>query len=392
MESLLTFINNAVNNEEFRSYVQNRMTSFELKPDGENRSRLGQFFMPLLFKENEYSENGYRLEQSVGYDDEPDSPLVADHGLRTSKFMVRLGSQSKAYFLTPQDVDTLMGLERNGELDSVMDVVAQHVDMAAESLKDVIERQSWEAMLKAQVEIRFRNQAPFTLNYPNPAGHRVSVGGGTSAAPAGWNDPNYDIAQDLNTALRRMGDVTHIVCSHRIANLIQSNNTVRAQMGMLTFNPSLNAFGVTQNPLLSMDDVNRYMTRNRLPSIIVYDDHYRVAKEGTAGNASQRYRFLDENSLIMFNNDVTNSEIIGTRDLTLAEQQANMGSGIGYVGNGRVVQKDFLGQSFGVFPTDTQTVKGTGLRIDATQRTLPVMWDTEATPKISVFEVPETSG
>lgn len=126
----------------------------------------------------------------------------------------------------------------------------------------------WQAIVNASVTQHGSNAFVNTLTYPNPTGHRVTVGGT-------WSNNSYNPLTDMiamvNFLKAKGYIVTRAVTGTDVVTILKNNQLLRQMGGMISI-ASGSVVGLPQ----MLDDVKlaALLQNNGIPPLEVYDDIY----------------------------------------------------------------------------------------------------------------------
>jgi hypothetical protein len=337
---------------------------------------LGASILPEVTKdENAYSEDQIRYRTLPALDGTRYSPTQLNgSGYLVGSFKVEFGDTDVASQLTAQDHDGLIKLLSRG---SDVQAIAQAIQWADKTLlrphliKNEIQR--WQAILDCQVIRRGSNGMEETVNYLNPAGHRVNAktGSGTVASPTGWYGNNYDpFEQDIFPMAQFLSSkgytVNRIICPRALAYVLARNPKVVQRTSRVTIAAG-GQLSATMGQV-TLEELSRIAMQDSLPPIEIYDRVYRTAS-GTVP-------FIPHNKFVMLCTTGRDQSIDIGDGQTIQLQDT-----LGYYGIGRPAGAAVPGR---VVTTEIATRKPIGLFGEAYQTGLPVITEPEAIAVITV--------
>jgi hypothetical protein len=230
-----------------------------------------------------------------------------------------------------------------------------------------------------------------------PAGHRVTIPGGTAANPTGWfeNDGSYDPYNDFLAAKRFLAakgyTVSRVISNFSAAHAFMGNSRVRDRLGGTTVIGEAGSFQRVAGSV-SMETVNRELQAMMLPNWEIYDRtfNYRNPNSNNA-NGIDVGRFLDRTVggvkthpvvLICASGREENMIDFGDRS-TLPNGGITLDNTLGYYGIGTVHGQAAPGRHF--YENVTEKHPG-GLYAEAIQEGLPVITEPEAIYVMNVQE------
>lgn len=249
-------------------------------------------YLPVVQREtNEIYEEIVRIGTFIADDGAPLSPPQMKQTAQGIGFRVRLGHIDISAQMDAQDLRTLgrlinQGRDRSLAVEFVTEWLIRVIRLAIE-LK--AEKQRAEALCDAVVTVTPMDAPPYTINLPNPPGHRITVPSGTTAAPTGFYSPTFDPIQNTLVPLRILlqnkgAEPIAIITSSRIAGVLQTNpNVARYGAGLIALPTATGDLTFENRPLSANDAVlNGILQANGLPPIIRYDRFYPLQGGGQA--------------------------------------------------------------------------------------------------------------
>lgn len=268
----------------FRSISANPFAQF-----GTNvRRYVGAEILPeRLVTENTYREDLVRYRTVIAGDAGRFSPAQKKGGVDLAgQFLVELGTQDILIEVTGKEYDQIVQMSLRGNDVDVASFIAQLVDLKVNrALIEKTEVQRFQALVDAQVVRTGQNGYAETIDYTNPASHRVSAGGS-------WASDAYDPMDDIiaqHELLASKGyQTSKILTSTKVVSTLAKNAKVSARTGTLqVVGGSLVAAG----GFATMNSINQMLQSNGLPVIETYDATYRT-EDGTMN------RFLDDDVML----------------------------------------------------------------------------------------------
>lgn len=285
-------------------------------------------------------------------------------------FRVTLGEIDTASQLTGNDLDVLIRVADRDAAAAVRRLRTWMINMFPVSLAEKAEIQRWQAFIDAAVPIKGMDGNDETINMPNPAGHRRTIPGGTTAAPAGWFSPTYDPIDDFVAVKKAAADkgytIRRIIGDTDITTAIAMNNIMRQRVsGTLRIDSgTLVSLG---GGILSLAQVNGYMSSNYgLPAIEEYDVTY-----NSLGSTGQAF-FKKRGALCFFCTTGRDAEFISGED---AVDYEIIPDTLGYYAIGTAVGQLTPGK---VFTNSVKTMKPIGIYGQGFQTSFPVVTEPEA--------------
>lgn len=267
-----------------------------------------QTLLPEVVKsKNQYSEGAIEYISGLAAAGSSYAPTeINKGGSRVGMFNVNFGFTNQKdvldvatyeaihdILMLSDDSANMNNLEQAGE--SVLDWTANHITKPQMDLNELYRSQ---AIVDAKVERRGANGYAEDVIYPNGVGQRVSIPGGTVAAPGGWykNDASYDPLQDflaIQSSARKMGlEIIRVISDFDAKAVFMRSPAVKAQFFGIAMNAgsggSVNVSNLPQ--VIDEDAVDALLRRYRLPAWELYDKTYNFLD---SNNILQSRRFLD---------------------------------------------------------------------------------------------------
>ena len=269
---LRTFIEGLIDDGEFEAIAGNELAQFGT----DTRPYLGPTLLPeRQVASNMYRENDIRYRTVIANDGTRYSPAQKKQGGEIAgSFIVELGNSDIAREFTADMYDTLLDLlDVNAEMEAAARILGWSDDTLNEALIQHNEKQRFQALVNAQVIRIGDNGFRETVQYPDPAGHRVAAGGD-------WTSDAYDPWLDIigrMTFLRDKGyEVNRIITTNRVKQTLAANPNTARRVGQQ--NIVIDGGSVTSQLLenVSMDDVDRVASQNfdNVDTIETYDRRY----------------------------------------------------------------------------------------------------------------------
>jgi hypothetical protein len=332
---------------------------------------LGASFLPeQTVNANFYEESAIRLMTTIANDGARYAPVQQkDVGEMWARWDVKLADSDIGANFTSRDYDGLLEMLKalndgvtpasNPQMAAAANVLMNWVDVRiTRALTDLNEKQRWDAIVGAQVIRRGDNAYTETINYINPAGHRVAAGGT-------WSDDAYDPWPDIVAAADLLTSkgytVNRIVCPLAVRRILEGNTKIANRFASRT------AVVISGLPTdmnlnrMNVDALSAGFQRNELPSPETYDRRYR---DGTG-----LHTFLPSGTMVFFattGRDVTVPILTGDRFLPDTSGYFAIGRAAGQASPGRVVRVTPYGN------------KPPRLEAEGWQTTLPVITEPES--------------
>jgi hypothetical protein len=312
--------------------------------------------------ENAYVEEAIRYRSVIANDGTRYSPVQIKEGIAVGSMQVILGNSDIGSHFTGQQYDALLRIIRRfqpgttpsmAQIQNLINWVDTTLSMP---LRMKNELQRWQAIVTAQVLRQGDGGYRETVNYPNPAGHRVNAGGV-------WSNNAYDPWADIIAQaelLRSKGfTVNRILTGTPVLSKLTLNEKVRMRLGILTL-----AGGVTVGlpGRADLESVNAALRRDNLPPIEVYDGQYRT-------QTGSGY-YLARNAFVMLATTGRDETVLGIDDRPLILQNT-----LGYTAIGRPAGQAGPGRAIVVTPFANKPPRVEG---EAWQTSLPVITEPEA--------------
>lgn len=363
---LRQLVDNMVKDGVFLSIINNPLAQFGPR----NRRYLGATLLPEETKpQNTYKETNIQYRTIVANAATRYSPPQPKGNAIVGSMTVELAESDIAADFTSQDYDTIMdlimALPANVPLAKVpiqaMALMIRWADqMINAPLLEFNEKCRWEAIIAASVSLTGANGFSETVTYSDPANHRVAAGGT-------WSSNSYDPYADIIAGALKLQskgyEVSRMITSTKVANILLANTNVQARMGIysgLMKNVSGATVGLTLNP--SLGKLNEVLAGDGLPQIEKYDLQYRTSTTTT--------RFVRDDVFIMC--ATTGRDV----ELDMGDVQPFMlPNTLGYVGIGRPANRATPGRAAVIEYNDG---KGAPIMGQAWQTSLPVISNPEA--------------
>jgi hypothetical protein len=337
-----------------------------------NRQYLGATLLPeRLKRDNMYTETDIAFRTILANAGTRYSPTVKKGGALVGSMKVELGDIDVAAEFTGEAYDALIQLLGENLTEQGMVNVTGWLDSAINlSLRELMEKHRWEAIANAAVTRKGANDYLETVNYSNPAGHRVTIASGSEGSPTGWYDPDHNPLTDLDamvSLLKSKGfDTNRAITSTSRAQVIARHPLTMQAMGRFTIGPGGTI--TTQNAFSSVTDLSQWMVAQGLPPIQTYD---LMARTDTG-----TIRFLDETKVVLL--------ATTARDQTvdLGDEQRLLPNTLGYTAVGRAAGQAQPGV---VIRAEAKEDKPPRIQAEGWATTLPVIQEPEA---IGVLTVP----
>lgn len=373
MADLAKIIADKLDDGSITSFVNDARAGFALTmPDGSTVDYVGARYLPLVNRENAFDEDGIYFRSVIAYDATRYAPVVPRGGMESEPISVRLRTNDTGAQITGRDYDVIVQLARLNRIDGVERILQDFLlTQIIKPLNDLIEKQRWAAIADGIVKRRGDSGYQEDVQYANPAGHRVTVPSGTTAAPAGWNDPNYSILNDIFAMADKLGVVTDMITSRRILSLMSMNNEIKAYGGMAVTNAQGQAQTLPGRVL--SDSIDNILRSNGLPGITLHEATYEQLN-GT------RVRYLRDTAFVMLNSSSIDPTVVSDRPELIAPTT------LGFVGNGIATAQTTNGKA--VYLRVNGNRKSPNVEAEGTQVSLPVTRNAEGRQRLGVLNIP----
>lgn len=358
--NIRAFLAQLERDNEFEAIALNNVAQFGTA----NQPYLGAEILPeQLVLQNAYRENNIRYQTIIALDNTRYGPTqLREGGEITGSFMVELGNSDIKRQFTAEDYDAVTRYLASG---MTMDAARRYLGwvdtMINEAMIQVNEKQRWQAIINAQILRQGDNNYQEIVNFLNPTGHRINVGGN-------WSDNTYDPADDVLAMvefLKAKGyEVGNIYTSTKVMGILRRNVRVNERIGNVTIVPQPDQTNRRYLPPMADQGVNAWFASLGLPAPRVYDRRYNTQLAS--------YRFMQDNVLVITCITGRSQEIVSTLDPTdvrlLMDTLGYTGVGLptGMPNPGRTIRSDF-------FPNKPPRIETEGW-----QTSLPVIQDPEA--------------
>lgn len=320
---------------------------------------------------NEYTEDRISYRTVVANDGSRYSPVQKKGSVLTGSFPVKLADQDIGSELTGKDYDALVKLLQGPILQGLtgeqpsMAAIVQLTNWTDKTLNlplvEKVEKQRWEALVRAQVVLSGDNGYTETIKYPSYPDLRLTV---TDAWTDDTKDPFVLIFLLAQNMINHGITPTRFVMGRQAFSKLANNANVRARVGRAVLTTAGKLQGTTGRATLA--EVNGSLAQDGLPPIELYDLQYRT-QEGSE-------YFLDRDAAVM-------------TGATGLEEQIDLGDGqyetiedtLGYAAIGRGVGQSGSGRVIKLFPYENKPPRVEG---EAWQASLPVILEPEAVGSI----------
>lgn len=335
----------------------------------ERRAYLGATLLPnRIVEQNVFREDRIQYKTIIANDGTRYSPVQVKNGARTGSFTVELGENDVGSQMHSKDYDTLLKiLNRNLSMDAVAQL-SDWLDLTINlALEEKIEVQRWQALCNAKVQRRGDNGYVEDVLYSNPAGHRVTISGGTTSAKAGLYDPTVDpftyIDAGMNVLVEKGYEVNRIVTSRSRALDLVRHPMVAKRLSRISLDSSTGAMnGVA--PRLNLSNLNEVL---QAEGIMANLEQYNLSYFDTDGSSK---KFFPEEAFLMVATTGRDENIVIPEDDPVVVPNT-----LGYCGIGRAAGQTNPGRAVHVEATEN---KPPTIKCEGWQTQLPVIQDPEA--------------
>jgi hypothetical protein len=372
---------------------------------------LGAELLPeQLRDQNSYTEQQVRYMTQIANAGSSYSPAQLNTGGRVfGEFKVSFGNTNVADQITANEYDKLMKLvllsteggNDNATLQALTSVLRFLDRNIREPMLMLNELYRWQAIIDGVVRRRGSNGYSEDVVYPVLPGHRVTVPGGTVAAPAGWYNETvgpgaYDAASDLFAAQRFLARkgyrVNRLISDYEAAWAFLRNPAVVNRVSGQTI---VNDLGGSSQRIVgnaSMESVNSMLLGNMLPRWEIYDRSYNYrSTTSTTSTQIETARFLERlvggtrtHAVVLLCSTGRSEDLIDFGDRSsLPNAGVTLANTLGYYGIGKVAGQPTSGRH--LYENVIEKHPG-GLYAECIQEGLPVITEPEAYMVINVAE------
>jgi hypothetical protein len=323
------------------------------------RPYVGASILPeRTVEDNEYTDENIRYQTVIANDGSRYSPAqLKASGAIIGQMKVSLGNQDIARQFTGREYDVLLRLlNQDRSMEATTQLIRWVDTTILRALLDLNEKQRWDAIITAQVIRVGNNGFREVVPYPNPAGHRSTVGDAWDTVDG---DPFADINAGIDLLTGKGYTANRIVTSRQTLQVMLNNANVRQRAGAARIevtpglSPQLNAaYGRA-----SLQSVNAVLAEDGIPPIELYDLQYR--------DLSGAKWFLPRGKMVILATTGQDETIIANEEqLTLLENT------IGYTAIGRAVGQPTPGRVIWMEP---KTNKPPRVEAEGWMTSLPVI-------------------
>lgn len=238
------------------------------------RRYIGAEILPeRLVPENGFREDGIKYRTVIANAGTRYSPSQKKGGALVGHMDVILAESDIASELTARDLDAIITLlNRNLSMDAAVQVTNFVNTTIVLALVELLELWRWQAIVNAQVLLRGDNEFAETVNYSNPANHRVNVAAAWSNVAT---DPMLDIFERVQLLANKGFEVGRIITSRKVAGIMAANPKMAARTNRIVVSSGGQIQGI--NGRVTLADINAGMQADGLPAIELYDLQYRTS-------------------------------------------------------------------------------------------------------------------
>lgn len=317
--------------------------------------------------QNAYREEDIQYRSVIANDSTRYSPVQKKRGVFAGYMDVRLGEQDIGSDFTASDYDAFIQLLQaadQGGADMEMRAMLSLLNFVEltldRPLRHKIEKMRWEAIEKAQVILTGDNNYREVVDYPNPTGHRVAVGGD-------WSDDTYNLYADITKGVDFLASkgytANRIITSSPVMATIANNDLMKSRAGRIT----VAAGTVVGLPgRVSRADINGILNEDGVPAPETNDAQYRT-QTGSGFYISRTVMIM----LGTTGRDKTVNALSTVEDAL----PIRVPNSLGYVGVGRPAGMSGPGRRVLLTPFENKPPRIEG---EAWQTTFPVIQDPEA--------------
>lgn len=363
-----------------------------------NAPYVGATLLPEMIKtKNQYTETQIRYRSVLANSGTSYSPAVLNPGGRiVGSFDVKFGNTNQADALDAQTYEAILellmesGSATNADMQALATLLNWYDNAIMAPIRDLNEKQRWDAIIEAKVIRTGANGLSETVNYSNPSGHRVNISGGTVANPAGWyeTDGTYDPFNDHFAIRRQLASkgyrAARLLSAFEPWYIFAKNSAIFTRFSGIAVNSSGNLSSIQQ--VASQNRINDELRNNELPVWEIYDRAYNYRNPSDPNDIiSGRFlgRRTDENGNywpVVMVATTGRDQII---ELTPEQEPIRLENLLGYHGIGRVLGQPTPGR---VMNTTVADRHPGGLYAEAIQEGLPVITEPEAVCVMKVYE------
>lgn len=360
MADLATLIHQMRDQGYFELMASNPLSQF----NAPRRRYYGAELLPeRTLQENMFREDQVKFRTILANDGTRYSPTQKKDGDLIGYVDVDLGHSDIAREMTGRQYDAIIKLlGSNSNMEAVAQIANWSETVLNRALLEKSEKERWDAIVKAQVIRQGDNGYKETVNFSNPAGHRITASGAYTNDSI---DPFDDIFTQADLLVQKGFGVSRIFTSRKVASILAGNAKVKARTGkvVVTTNGQLSA----TSGRAEISSINSALQADGLPAFELYDLQYRT-QTGSG-------RFLPDDVIVM----------VAT---TARDENIDLGDGrilpvpdtLGYYGIGRAAGQPSPGRIINLEPKKDKPPRIEG---EAYQCSFPVILEPEAICVIS---------
>lgn len=350
-------------------------------------SREGPFLFARLLPERvrndvydlTFTETAYGFISTPALDNTRYSPVqFGQTGMELVEVSVTMGHTDIANQLTARDHDGIVNLLQSA---NTIEASARAIQWASSTLVDPHaiknEIQRADGILTGTITREAINGYTESITIPGPSGQRPIVPGGTVASPAGWNDPDYPILNDILAGQRWLAangySVTDSYATTELLSLMKGNTTLANMRGGVIVADGGGTVSVISRDL-SDTELNDLMASNSLPGVTKYDTGYRKPRLVSGVMQKVFRKFMEPTTthhyFLMVGNTGRSEELAGNGQPVLT-----LSNTLGYYALGRNPGQSVWGRTI---YTEVMPKKPIGLYGESYQTGFPVIANTDA--------------
>lgn len=362
----------------------------------EGNPYLGSTLLPEVVRDsNAYTETQIRYQSAIALDGSSYSPAqLSPGGHLIGEFDVKFGLTNIADQMNAQFYEGLRKLlmQSGSSTNADIEAAAQLIQWMDKSLTIPMlkknELQRWQAIIDASVPRKGSNGYVETVSYPNPAGHRITVGGGSVGSPTGWFsrqtdptaalywDPWNDLFAVKREAARKGYRINRIISAYEPGHLLAQHPVTTTRLSGIT----INVTGSLDRAIRvnSFDSLNAELQANELPTWEIYDRTYDYPITNGDGEREFTFsRYLERADYwpVIMVCTTGRDQVIDLGDRSTVSNVIQLQETLGYYGVGRVVGQGSTGRHL---YTEVSEKHPVGMYAEMLQMGLPVITEPEA--------------
>jgi hypothetical protein len=327
-----------------------------------NRPLLGATLLPdRTVEANSYTEESIRFMTVIANDGARHAPAQRKgSGVAVADISVVLGDQDIQRLFTSKDYEVFQRLlNRDASQEAILSILGWVDKALVRPLEQLKEKHRWDAMVNAQVVRRGHNGMVQTVTYPDPAGHRATVGDP-------WDDPLIDPFDDIAAQAQLLRDAgfapTRIITSSNVVSVMSANPLVRSRVGQALFQVDENGALSARYLRANINSINASLQGDNLPVIEVYDETYKTQTETKF--------YLPRDTMVILGTTELDESIRIPAETPGAEEVRFLENTLGYTAIGVPVGESEPGRVVRLFPQKNKPPRIIG---EAWQTTIPVI-------------------